>query len=127
MATGLETIAASTGIKAVVAALMKLLSQARKWRLKAGAEKKIEEAIRELLLAPSDLRRVEAKLAMARAAGILNADLFLAEDMLAKHKGVASRKLAVKKAAAKPVAKKAVAKRPATKKPAAKKRATKSR
>lgn len=121
MTTGLETVAAGAGVKAVVAALMKLLTQARKWRLKAGAEKKIEEAIRELLQAPSDLRRVEAKLAMARAAGILNSDLFLAEDMLAKHKAGMARKPAVKKAAAKPAAKKSAAKKPAAKKRAVKK------
>jgi len=127
MVTGLEGIASGMGIKGLVAALMKLIGRARQGRLKAGAEKKIEEAIRELLSAPSDLRKVEAKIAMARAAQLISADMLLAEDMLAKHKAArpVARKSAVKKAAAKPAAKKAVAKRPAAKKPAAKKAAAK--
>ena len=40
-----------------------------------------------MLLAPNDLRSAEAKIAIAKAAGIINADLILAEEMISKHKG----------------------------------------
>jgi len=56
--------------------------------------------MRELLMVPKDLRSVEAKIRLAKAAGTLNDDVELAEEWVAKHKA-ATKKPAAKKAAAK--------------------------
>ncbi|HEY1092546.1 MAG TPA: hypothetical protein VGE47_15730 [Burkholderiaceae bacterium] len=125
MASGIE----SALVKPVVDALVALYKKARTSRLKSTAEKALAQAIRELLLAPSDLKSAEAKIAIAKAAGLINDDLLLAEDMVVKHKAGAKRgpvlKTApVKKAPAKKVAAKVPAK-PAAKKAAAKKAAAK--
>lgn len=120
-------------IKPVVDALMGLFRQGDNVRLKRNAETALREAIRELLLANPDENRAEARIAIARAAGILSEDVMLAEDMLKKHRATASRtrgKTATgrkrKPADTKPVddkaapankATKAVAKKPSTKKP----------
>ena len=106
MATGLE----GALVKPVVDGIMALFKKAKSSKLKSTAEKALTEAIRELLLAPNDLKSAEAKIAVAKAAGIINTDLVLAEDMLQKHKA-AAKKATGKKAA---TAKKTAAKKTAT-------------
>ena len=94
-------------IKPIVEALIAALKKAKTHRLKKNAEANIAEAIRELVLLNPDATRAEAKIAVARAAGIIPEELFRAEEML-------SRVRAAKKAAAKK--KLAAKKRPARKK-----------
>ena len=90
-------------VKPVVDALLKALDRARDTRLKANARKALGEAITELIRIEADVDKAEAKIAVARAAGILDRELFTAERMLRK----------VKKAAKEQSGK--VAKRPASK------------
>ena len=117
MATGLE----GSLVKPIVDALMGLFRKAKSRRLKASAEAAIAGAIRELLLAPSDLRSAQTKIAVAKAAGLISPDLMLAEEMVSKHKAAAKKPKAKKPAAKKKAAKKPVAKKKAAaKKPAAK-------
>lgn len=129
-------------IKPVVDALMALFRRGENLHLKHNAEAALREAIRELLLANPDENKAEARIAIAKAAGILSEDVVLAEGMLRKHretrartagKGGRTRRMAkagdataaaTKPAPAegrKPAAKKAPAKpsatRPAAKKP----------
>lgn len=73
-------------IKPVVDALLALFRQADDITLKRNAEKALREVIRELLLANPDENRAEARIAIAKAAGILSEDVVLAEDMLKKHR-----------------------------------------
>jgi len=131
-------------IKPVVDALMGLFKQGDQLRLKHNAEAALREAIRELLLASPDDNKAEARIAIAKAAGILSEDVVLAEDMLKKTRAAKARtrgkaatgrkrKPAADKAppkktarpAAKETAKKGTGKT-ATKKAAAKKSAGKS-
>ena len=112
MATGIE----GALVKPIVDALIGLYKKAKGTHLKSTAEAALSEAIRELLLAPSNLRSAEAKIAAAKAVGIINADLVLAEEMASKHKAAAKKPAAKKAAAKKPAAKKAAAKKPAAKK-----------
>jgi hypothetical protein len=90
-------------VKPIVDALLKALDRARDSRLKASARKALGEAISELIRIDVDVDKAEAKIAVARAAGILDRDLFTAERMLRKIK-----KSAKKKAAKKPAAKRRV-------------------
>ncbi len=113
MATGFEGV----GLKALIDALIALFGRAKKKRLTAEGKKALEEAMKELLMAPTDLRSVEAKIRVAKAAGIINEDVTLAEEWVARHRE-AARKPARKKKAAK---KKAAKKKPAKKKAARKK------
>ncbi|MDQ2701833.1 MAG: hypothetical protein M3Y70_03250 [Pseudomonadota bacterium] len=115
-------------IKPVVDALMALFRQSENVQLKRNAEAALREAIRELLLANPDENKAAARIAIAKAAGILSEDVVLAEDMLQKHraskdstrgKGTAHK---ARKPAAKAPAKKVAAKAPAKKKPPPKKR-----
>ena len=78
-------------IKPVVDALMALLNRGEKANLKRNAEAALREAIRELLLANPDENKAQAKIAIARAAGILSEDIVLAEDMLQKHRATKSK------------------------------------
>jgi len=78
-------------IKPVVDALMALLSRGEKANLKRNAEAALREAIRELLLANPDENKAEARIAIAKAAGILSEDVVLAEDMLEKHRATKSK------------------------------------
>ena len=71
-------------IKPVVDALMALLQRGEKAQLKRNAETAVRDAIRELLLANPDENKAQAKIAIAKAAGILSEDVVLAEDMLQK-------------------------------------------
>ena len=117
-------------IKPVVDALLALFRESNDIKLKRNAEKALREAIRELLLANPDENKAEARIAIAKAAGILSEDVVLAEDMLKKTRaakprtaGKAStgrkRKPATSKADATPAKKatKAAAKRKPSKKP----------
>lgn len=78
-------------LKPVVDALMSLLSRGEKATLKRNAEAALRDAIRELLLANPDENKAQARIAIAKAAGILSADVMLAEDMLEKHLATRSR------------------------------------
>ena len=73
-------------IKPVVDALMALFRESSDIKLKRDAEKALREAIRELLLANPDENKAQARIAIAKAAGILSEDVVLAEAMLDKHR-----------------------------------------
>jgi hypothetical protein len=73
-------------IKPVVDALMMLFRRGENLHLKSNAEAALREAIRELLLANPDENKAEARIAIAKAAGILSEDVVLAEGMLRKHR-----------------------------------------
>ncbi len=68
----------------IVDALLKAFDRARDARLRGSARKALGEAISELIRLDPDLTQAEAKIAVARAAGILDKDLFTAERMLKK-------------------------------------------
>lgn len=118
-------------VKPVVDALMALFRRGENMHLKHDAEASLREAIRELLLANPDENKAQARIAIAKAAGILSEDVVLAEDMLkktraakAKTAGKAStgrkRKPATTTAETKPA-------KPAKKTPAATKKAPSKR
>jgi len=100
--------------KPVIDALMKALDRAKDAHLKDNARKAIAEAISELIRLNPDVGKAEARIAIAKAAGILDQDLFTAERMLKKVKR-AARKSAPprkrKKAAARRVARRSQHKR----------------
>lgn len=115
-------------IKPVVDALMSLLQRGEKANLQRNAEAALREAIRELLLANPDENKAEARIAIAKAAGILSEDIVLAEDMLKKTRAAKSkttgkaatgrkRKPAAPKAEDKPARKPAAAPRKPAKSP----------
>lgn len=113
-------------IKPVVDALMSLLQRGEKASLKRSAESALREVIRELLLANPDENKAQARIAIAKAAGILSEEVLLAEDMLQKHRATKAKTAGKtasgrkRKPATNPVA--TTTKKPATKrKPAAKK------
>ena len=78
-------------IKPVVDALMALLQRGEKANLKRNAEAALREAIRELLLANPDENKAQARIAIAKAAGILSEEVVLAEDMLQKHRATKAK------------------------------------
>jgi len=78
-------------IKPVVDALMALFRESSDLKLKRNAEKALREAIRELLQANPDENKALARIAIAKAAGILSEDVVLAEDMLEKHRATKAR------------------------------------
>jgi hypothetical protein len=78
-------------IKPVVDALLALFREGSELKLKRDAEGALREAIRELLMANPDENRAAARIAVARAAGILSEDIVLAEDMLQKHRATKAR------------------------------------
>ncbi len=78
-------------IKPVVDALMGLFRQGKDLQLQRNAEAALREAIRELLLANPDENKAAARIAIAKAAGILSEDVVLAEDMLRRHRATATR------------------------------------
>lgn len=78
-------------IKPVVDALLALFRESNDIKLKRNAEKALREAIRELLLANPDENKAEARIAIAKAAGILSEDVVLAEDMLKKTRAAKPR------------------------------------
>ena len=77
--------------KPVIDALMKALDRAKDAHLKDNARKAIAEAISELIRLNPDVGKAEARIAIARAAGILDQDLFTAERMLKKVKRAARK------------------------------------
>ena len=78
-------------IKPVVDALLALFRESSDIKLKRNAEKALREAIRELLLANPDENKAEARIAIAKAAGILSEDIVLAEGMLEKHRATKAK------------------------------------
>ena len=78
-------------VKPVVDVLLDLFRQGDNLRLKRNAEAALREAIRELLLASPDDNKAEARIAIAKAAGILSEDVVLAEDMLKKTRAAKAR------------------------------------
>lgn len=78
-------------IKPVVDVLLALFQQSSDLKLKHNAQASVREAIRELLQANPDENRAAARIAIARAAGILSEDVVLAEDMLQKHRATRAR------------------------------------
>lgn len=100
--------------KPVIDALMKALDRAKDAHLKDNARKAIAEAISELIRIHPDVGKAEARIAIAKAAGILDQDLFTAERMLKKVKKAARKSVQPrkrKKPAARRVAKRAQRKR----------------
>ena len=77
--------------KPVIDALMRALDKARDASLKKDARKAVAEAISELIRLNPDLGKAEARIAVARAAGIFDQDLFTAERMLKKVKRAAKK------------------------------------
>lgn len=78
-------------IKPVVDVLLALFQQGSEFKLKHNAQASVREAIRELLQANPDENRAAARIAIARAAGILSEDVVLAENMLEKHRASRAR------------------------------------
>ncbi|WP_166211981.1 hypothetical protein [Cognatiluteimonas telluris] len=119
-------------VKPVVDALMGLFRQGHDLQLKHNAEAALREVIRELLLANPDENKAAARIAIAKAAGILSEDVVLAEDMLKKHRDNGNKartrgKSAVgrprrgsREGAGEPAKTAAMAKKPPTRKPAKK-------
>ena len=83
--------------KPVVDALLNALDRAKDATLRANARTALGEAIGELIRISPDLNKAKAKIAIARAAGILDQDLFTAERMLKKVKKAAKRAKAPKR------------------------------
>ena len=77
--------------KPVIDALMRALDKARDASLKKDARKAVAEAISELIRLNPDLGKAEARIAVAKAAGIFDQDLFTAERMLKKVKRAARK------------------------------------
>ena len=102
-------------VKVVVDALLGALDKARSHRLKKGASAALSEAIRELLLVNPKEDRAAAKIAAARAAGIIDEELFLAERMLSAVRAARAGKPGKKRAGKKAAAKKARRRAPAAK------------
>lgn len=78
-------------VKPVVDVLLALFQQGSDFKLKHNAQAALRDAIRELLQANPDENRAAARIAVARAAGILSEDVVLAEDMLQKHRATRGR------------------------------------
>ncbi len=71
-------------LKPIVDAILGLARSGNDARLKRDAAKAVREAIRELLLADPNESEAEAKIAIAKAAGLISEDVLLADDMLRK-------------------------------------------
>ncbi len=78
-------------IKPVVDALLELIGQSQNLRLKRNGSAALREAIRELLKADPNENRAQARIAIAKAAGIISEDVVLAEDMLEKARASKAR------------------------------------
>jgi hypothetical protein len=83
--------------KPVIDALMRALDRAGEASLRKDARKAVAEAISELIRIDADVNKAEARIAVARAAGILEQDLFTAERMLKKVKKDARKRAAPKR------------------------------
>ncbi len=73
-------------LRPVVDVLLSPLRRRKRRRQRLHAEAALREAIRELLLTCPDERRVEARIARARALGAPTRETALAEAMLARHR-----------------------------------------
>jgi hypothetical protein len=109
-------------IKPVVDAILGLVKTGSNVKLQRDAAKAIREAIRELLLADPNENIIEAKIAIAKAAGLISHDVLLADEMLKKVKANKKKlpsKASSKKATTKTAVKKEVKETPrkAVKKP----------
>ena len=71
-------------LKPIVDAILGLARSGNTARLKRDAAKAVREAIRELLLVDPNEGEAEAKIAVAKAAGLISEDVLLADDMLRK-------------------------------------------
>lgn len=71
--------------KPVVDVVLARIQKRRRLEMRRSADAAMRDAIRELLLPQPDERRVEARLAQARAGGVSVRDVHLAEAMLARH------------------------------------------
>jgi hypothetical protein len=69
-------------ISRIVDALMAAIGKGKDYVIKRGARKKLGEAIRELVKITPDTDLASANIAIAKAAGIINTDLFTAERLL---------------------------------------------
>lgn len=78
-------------IKPVVDALLELIGQSENLRLKRNGSAALREAIRELLQADPNENRAQARIAVAKAAGIISEEVVLAEDMLKKARASKAR------------------------------------
>ena len=112
----------SSLIKPIVDAILGLARSGNHARLKRDAAKAVREAIRELLLADPNESEAEAKIAIAKAAGLISEDVLLADDMLRKVRAKKStlsrvgRKRTAETPAKDPAGRKAPAKRASPKK-----------
>lgn len=95
----------------VIDALMKALDRARDARLKKHARQAVADAIVELIRIHPDLDKAKARIAVARAAGILDQELFTAERMLKSVKKAAKARKPASREAAKPIPRKKPASR----------------
>lgn len=98
----------------VIDALLRALGRAQEARLQHNARRALSEAIKELILINPDLQKAKARIAVAKAAGIIDSELFVAERMLkrvkrsgkrAKTRTEAGRRGAAKRPAARKVRK----------------------
>jgi len=103
-------------IKPVVDAILGLVQKGTKAKLQKDAAKAVREAIRELLMADPNENAVQAKIAIAKAAGLISHDVLLADEMLEKVKSNKT-KLPAKASTKKTTANKSAAKKVAPKKP----------
>ncbi len=103
-------------IKPVVDAILGLVQKSSKAKLQRDAAKAVREAIRELLLADPNENAVQAKLAIAKAAGLISHDVLLADEMLEKVKSN-KKKLPSKASTKKSTAKTTTPKKDEPKKP----------
>lgn len=113
MATGFEAV----GLKAVIDGLLGLFKKAKNKQLTAKGKAALQEAMHELLMAPTNLRSAEAKVRMAKAAGIISEDVEFAEELISKHKVTAKKKAAPKRAARKAPAKRVASKKAPARRP----------
>lgn len=104
-------------IKPVVDAILGLVKRGSNAKLQRDAVKAVREAIRELLMADPNENAVEAKIAIAKAAGLISHEVLLADEMLEKVKSN-KKKLPSKAPTKKATVEAATAKKVNTKKPA---------
>ncbi|MEO6172645.1 MAG: hypothetical protein ABIP02_05960 [Arenimonas sp.] len=103
-------------IKPVVDAILGLVRKGSNAKLQRDAIKAVREAIRELLLADPNENAIEAKIAIAKAAGLISHDVLLADEMLEKVKSN-KKKLPSKASTKKSTSKTATVKKEPAKRP----------
>jgi len=89
-------------IKPLIDALLAALEKAKGSALKRSARRQLGEAIKELVKLDPDIDAAEAKIAIAKAAGIIERDIFTAEKMLATVKRASHKRIRGGKPLAKP-------------------------